>query len=544
MPIVPLLAYSLASSLTQGSTGYFSCKPLFEASLQDALALLETRPLDAFLHQYLLNLLADLSPVRIKEAIVHCDSPVLQTLLAELQTDKQSDNFTAEPGTTPYPRLHVERNADKEKLAKALTANIENHYPLPREILRRFPFISNPECVKADIAKERQQLLAENPPAKTTRPAKETWAEACALLKKAGLLIFPEMRHEASLSPIALLRRWPLRFQVRQDRLRHNVSGEAIAYGRGLSLAQARASCIMEIVERASAHASIVKNRLQAPHKGELRRYSLKELERKGLSFYAPNPLEQNAPIYWLEGHSGAGQTFFAPAQAVFLFCNLDEPLIYDSNGSTGLGAGNTLAEAKLTALLELIERDSNATAPFQPEHCFIAASRDPLIQSLLDDYTSRRIYPLFQDITAETGIPCYRCFVTGLNGEIAQATAAGLNGLKAALSALTETPWPYSWATPAPFGKPSVRIPGRVRFLEDLPDYSMPSADTSLRLIENCLSRLGYTPFYVDITRMDLKFPVVRALCPGLETNSDFDTANPPSSRLLARCFTAIRPE
>ena len=73
----------------------------------------------------------------------------------------------------------------------------------------------------------------------------------------------------------------------------------------------------------------------------------------------------------------------------------------------------------------------------------------------------------------------------------MARATGANLNGARAALAALTETPWPYVWARPAPFGKASVpglaALPERV--LEDLPDYSLPSAEANLRLLESVLA-------------------------------------------------------
>lgn len=67
---------------------------------------------------------------------------------------------------------------------------------------------------------------------------------------EADLIVGPEMRHEASLSPIALLRAWRVDVGVSSGRQQYSLRGEATAYGRGLSLAQARASYAMEIVER------------------------------------------------------------------------------------------------------------------------------------------------------------------------------------------------------------------------------------------------------------------------------------------------------
>ena len=108
----------------------------------------------------------------------------------------------------------------------------------------------------------------------------------------------------------------------------------------------------------------------------------------------------------------------------------------------------------------------------------------------------------------------------------------------RAALAALTETPWPYVWARPAPFGKASgpglAGLPERV--LEDLPDCSLPSVEANLRLLESVLAGHGKSPLYVDLTRADLNLPVVRVLIPGLELTAEWDRFSRPSLRLFAR--------
>ena len=126
----------------------------------------------------------------------------------------------------------------------------------------------------------------------------------------------------------------------------------------------------------------------------------------------------------------------------------------------------------------------------------------------------------------------------------MARATGANLNGARAALAALTETPWPYVWAQPAPFGKASgpglAGLPERV--LEDLPDYSLPSAEANRRLLECVLAGHGRSPLYVELTRADRDLPVVRALIPGLELNAEWDRFSRPSLRLFARYAAMYR--
>ena len=220
------------------------------------------------------------------------------------------------------------------------------------------------------------------------------------------------------------------------------------------------------------------------------------------------------------------------PAQAVFLFFNADEPALFMAGGSTGLASGNIMEEARVAALTEIIERDAEATTPFRKDRCFRLATRDPRLQALLDDYAARGMQVQFQDITTELGVPVYQCFVMGPRGQVARATGANLCGARAALAALTETPWPYPYGGPT--GPALSNLP--VRMLEDLPDYSLSSPHDNLRLLETVLRAHGRTPVYVNLTRSDFNIPVVRALVPGLELNADWDRFSRTSLRLMAR--------
>ncbi len=77
---------------------------------------------------------------------------------------------------------------------------------------------------------------------------------------------------------------------------------------------------------------------------------------------------------------------------------------------------------------------------------------------------------------------------------------------------------------------------------LEDLPDYSLPSAEANRRLLEGVLAGHGRSPLYVELTRADLDLPVVRALIPGLELNAEWDRFSRPGLRLFARYAAMYR--
>lgn len=583
-PAVPHVDYAYAHAETLATTGYFSCEPPPSLSLDDALAQLEDAPLDDFLHQHLLRALSKKQPEELRDLAATCydaeadvfTRPALAGLLLEcallLPAWRQMYDASAPFATDAMPRLAPASPAvylraalepDHKAAAAwsaAFRANICGHHALPRPDETDMPPLFSREALEKTaeemteragiLAREHARMAAENWTPRERPPAGETFLRAVDALMEASFIDGPEMRHEASLSPIALLRSWRVDVSVRNGRLSHTLRGQATAYGRGLSLAQARASYAMEIVERASAYVSVgpgeegrgglvLDRKLPLPlvraRYGELTARGRAALDPDLLPLEAPCP---DVPLYWLAARSVDGGEVLVPAQAVFLFCNLDEPGLFLAGGSTGLASGNSLDEARVAALTEILERDAEATTPFSRARCFTLRSRDPRIQSLLEDYAARGIRVQFQDITTELGLPVYQCFVTAHDGSVARATGANLNGARAALAALTETPWPYVWAQPAPFGKASgpglAGLPERV--LEDLPDYSLPSAEANRRLLECVLAAHGRSPLYVELTRADLNLPVVRALVPGLELNAEWDGFSRPSLRLFAR--------
>jgi ribosomal protein S12 methylthiotransferase accessory factor YcaO len=240
----------------------------------------------------------------------------------------------------------------------------------------------------------------------------------------------------------------------------------------------------------------------------------------------------KDQPIYWIEGircDAEGKHAVLVPYQAVFLFANLDEICLFSGLGSTGLAAGWSLEQAKFHALLECIERDAEAVQLYDPRRCFRLATRDGMVDGLLADFRRRDIDVIFQDCSAEFGIPCYKCFVIGADGNITKGTSAHFAGWQAALAALTETPYPY------PHGPASRSAPADlpVRYLEELPDYTSGNVEGDLQRLEALLAANQLHPLYVDLTRQDVGIPVVRALVPGLDLVADFDRYSRVSPRL-----------
>jgi ribosomal protein S12 methylthiotransferase accessory factor YcaO len=146
--------------------------------------------------------------------------------------------------------------------------------------------------------------------------------------------------------------------------------------------------------------------------------------------------------------------------------------------------------------------------------------AEDGQINALFQDYRARGIHIQFQDISPAFGIPCCSCFVTHRDGRVARGGGANLNGKRAVMSALTETPYPY------PAGPPTAPASPDLPWLqfEALPDFSTGTPARDLDLVEQTLMANGFFPIYVEITRADLQIPVTRALIPGFETMTDVD--------------------
>ncbi len=458
---------------------------------------------------------------------------------------------------TPLPYIKWALQPDSALHAqwtKIFRANIHEHRLLPHpdddELpplfdLAKVPAIWLPKTtvsvgdVRHKVATQSHNTPWQRPPAQATATL------ALERLLEHTILDGVEMRHEASLSPIALLRQWRLAIEVETSTNNHALQGSAITYGRGLSLADARASYAMEMVERASAYPSMKRTAkgieiAHRMHPCPVTVASYSELAAQGIEAVNPNdfPLEapyEDEPLHWIAGHSPrlwGNVTVLVPMQMVFLFCNPGEVSLYTAPGSTGLACGNIMEEAKVAALTEIIERDAEATMPYHQSQCFTLTTKDPKLHILLEDYKARGIHVQFQDITTRFGVPCYKAFVTSPQGGIARATGAGLNGPRAIVSCLTETPYPYPNGTRS--GPPLPNLP--IRAQEDLPDESLGDPIRDLALLEQMFIANNTPPVYVDITRADLQFPVVRALVPGMELTADFT----PFTKINPRLYKA----
>lgn len=557
-----LLIYELRLMETEAGIGFFSCVPEKEAGFDEMLDLFYSSPFDEFMRRHLLKEISSWKPGELKERIKNADSHdrVLLSLFYEacLLYEKFNDltgcfieNKPKELSAhTPLLYIKSRLTKDRDIHAKWISMfgkNINEHFTLESPFSVNLPHPYSKQEMEnlpgniTTLEKVHKELVKQGPPQSAPRPSPgETSAIALEKLEKLGILCEQEKRHVASLSPIALIRKWKVDISVQNRRNNYRFSGIQNSYGRGLELESVQAALNMEMIERCSSFAGFDSHGV----KGYEKEYPLvygrySELRDKEIMPVDPNTLALEAdyndePLHWIEGvmlTADGHVPVLVPAQCIFLFCNLDEINLFTGLGSTGLASGNTMEEARVSAIHEIIERDCEAVTPYNPSQCFNLESKDPELEPLLNTYAQKGIRIQFQDITPAMGVPCCKCFVINKKGEIIKGTGANLNAKQALLSALTETPYPFPYGEPSDYGLYMLtRVP-----YENLPDYSLGNGAGNLALLEKLLISNNYNPVYIDLTRKDIGIPVVRALIPGMEITGDFDMFSRVHPRLFA---------
>lgn len=201
--------------------------------------------------------------------------------------------------------------------------------------------------------------------------------------------------------------------------IRPNGKHLSSSQGKGVTLDEAKASAIMEGIE--TYHAENLVN--------EILDESYYDLE-KSLSVIKPSTLKSNLnykfsdyetkQFSWIEAvNVFTNKSFMVPSA----ICNLDSSLIGTDYwilgaSSNGLAAGNTLYEAKLHALCELIERDSLFRWQKMGSHkqCYrrlkIQSIRFDSTVGLIDKVTLGKCSIAIWDVTSVIGVPAFHCAI------------------------------------------------------------------------------------------------------------------------------------
>jgi ribosomal protein S12 methylthiotransferase accessory factor len=201
----------------------------------------------------------------------------------------------------------------------------------------------------------------------------------------------------------------PVALSIRPD------SGSlAVDSGKGLTVAAAKASAMMEAFERVSVERAEF-------DKANLYTASLKELEgEKALwdfPFVRGACLHRETPMLWIPcSDLITGAEMLVPQRCVGYELRDTEPLASKvwMNSTNGLAAGNTREEAVCAALYEVIERDAVTLALEANKPRALKQSAIPWasVQGLLEKINAAGCGASVIDATSEVGVPTYICFL------------------------------------------------------------------------------------------------------------------------------------
>jgi len=317
--------------------------------------------------------------------------------------------------------------------------------------------------------------------------------------------------------------------------------------GKGASKEQARASAIMEALERYS---------------GELRGDPLvrKGVEEMLSSENAIDPRELILPqvslmhvmyqrLAWVKGWDLIeGEDIFVPASAVFHpYSSMEDMPIFRSN-TNGLASGNTMEEAVLHGLCEIIERDAWSLVEVRRkvQGDIDPPRKDAIISSLLSKFELQGIEVHLKDLTSDVGFPTFAAAAddvrladpalltlgigTHLNPritviraltEVAQSRLTQIHGAREdTIHADANRRLGYErmknmnkmWFSSAPDSTP----------LEDYDALDTPDLLDDIGIVLGRLRENGFKrAIAVDLTRKELEVPVVRMIVPGMEVNA-----------------------
>ena len=350
---------------------------------------------------------------------------------------------------------------------------------------------------------------------------------------------------------------------------RPNARSSAVFHGKGIELAAAKVSGIMEAIE--TWHAEHVALPLRLGSANELRNcYRLIDADR-----LARTPewcFHPELPILWIEGRClASGEAKWLPFETVHANGTLPNGLSGGFAASTnGLASGNHVSEATSHAICEVIERDAlslwHRLDPVSQaaRRLDLSTVDDELCAEILAQLRRTDFAVAIWDITSDVGVSAFHCLLLDPADEASHVgLGAGCNPAReiALLRAITEAAQvrttyivgsrediehgDYQRATRqsrVQRARLLMRPSTRMRDFGEVERVAFDSFDAEVAWLVKRLQTVGIEDvIVVDLTRPQLGVPVVRAVIPGLE-GSDHHAAYVPGARALAieRC---IRP-
>lgn len=331
---------------------------------------------------------------------------------------------------------------------------------------------------------------------------------------------------------------------------RPNSRSVTVSQGKGVDLAVAKASGLMEAAELYHAETLTLPLRLASY---EEIRYQHKVIDVNQCPRGSGSRFHPNLRLLWCEGHDLISEEkILVPYEMVHT--NFTTPLPDGHGcftaGSNGLASGNTTVEAISHAICEVIERDATtlwnlrAEGRFEHQRLDLETVDDPLCRQLICKLERAGLLVAVWDITTDIEIAAFACFVLPQNGKEVWHSAVdagfGCHPLRniALARALTEAAQTRltviaglrddfhrdtydELLDPELIGSLRHRIAGAVatRRFRDTPDWNAQSFEEDVAWELRCLQNAGLRhAVMVDLTKAEFALPVVRVVVPGFE--------------------------
>lgn len=199
---------------------------------------------------------------------------------------------------------------------------------------------------------------------------------------------------------------------------RPNARSLAVSQGKGLSLAAARASGLMEAVE--AYHAERITLPLKLCSYQELR-YTHTVVDPLRLPRPRQTLVDLGRPMLWIEGHDLLrDEAVWLPYEVVhtnYTMAYWRQAWTFLAS-SNGLASGNHPLEAISHAICEVVERDASALWSVQSaEHrqntrVDLNTVDDPACCSILDRFKGASLLATVWETTSDIGIPAFHCVI------------------------------------------------------------------------------------------------------------------------------------
>lgn len=328
---------------------------------------------------------------------------------------------------------------------------------------------------------------------------------------------------------------------------RPNARSSAVFHGKGLDVAAAKASGIMEAVE--TWHAEHIRLPLRLAGLAELRR-SENVADVRRLPLTVASRFEDDLPILWVEGDDLiGGERMWVPFETVHMDATLREASGAGcfAASTNGLASGNHLLEATSHALCEVIERDATSLWrcrwPSQRDgmRLDLVTVGDEACRSVLAHLRGAELDVAVWDVTTDVGVPAFQCLVLDRTGEVShlgQGSGCHPASEIALLRALTEAVQvrttyivgsredirhdDYFRETLDARMKSARLLMRPVDTMRDfgaLPSHVFNDLRSEVDWILGCLGSAGiHQAVAIDLTHPEFGVPVVRVVVPGLE--------------------------